>query len=79
MTEINQSAKAPEELQTIRKSVSLSAEGSSLQIACLELSVPSSLEAYQMQRLELECASLMRTVASMAESVLFGGSSWTEF
>ncbi len=72
MTEINQSAEAMAEIRTIRKSVEIQAEGSRIQIAYLELNIPAALSDAQIHSLELESASLMRKVASAAESALFG-------
>ena len=72
MTEYNQSAEAMPGIRTITRSVDLCAEGRTLQIAFLELSVPGMLPNHCIHKLELESASLMRTVASLVESSLFG-------
>ena len=68
----DQSAEAMPEIRTIRKSVEIQTEGSSIQIAYLELNIPAALSDSRVHSLELESASLMRKVASAAESTLFG-------
>ena len=72
MAENNQSAEAMPEIRTIRKSVEIQTEGSSIQIAYLELNIPATLPDSRVHSLELESASLMRKVALATESMLFG-------
>lgn len=58
--------------RSITKSVFLQTDGVSLQVAYLQLDLPKTISNQRFHALELEAASLMRSVASKLDSALFG-------